>query len=149
MSAPIEVGIAHFAAICGMSENEFMESFIQTMEKDSVNMVLKQESFADIQDWILHRECYGKNTFCLVFRLSLNRHFDTALYCLCSYNVSTQKIKLLNKNAGLMGMVPNNCMDKETFEINFCDLSMSLPHPRLGGIIEMLKEAGKNANQDK
>lgn len=142
--SPVQVGVAHFAAMCGMSEDDFYSSFIGTMEKDSINNVLRPEAVKDVLAWVEYQELHGRGMrFGIMFRLSMNRPVDTALHCICTLQ-DRKTIKLIKSIPGMVGTTPKEMANQESFEMTFCDINMSLPHPGNRGIIDLLREAGND-----
>ena len=115
-----EVGLEHFAAIAGMTEREFCESFVSTLHAYGPCGMLKPEAEEDLRNWA---GSIAKGEFLVAFRMSLNRARDAAVYCVCRKDASG--IRAIRIEPGIMGIVPRR-PDGEAwqggFEVNFCDM---------------------------
>jgi hypothetical protein len=121
---PSEVGLSHFAAICGLTEREFVQRMCKKIEEGNLLRLLKDDSCEDVVVWALdNRMRKPDQDTVVVFRLSQNRQRDVALFCLASLdNLPTIQMRVKKMFPGFMDSPPEELDGLSVFEINFCDM---------------------------
>lgn len=117
-----QVSLGQFAAVCGMTEREYVGAMYRAIERGSVLDLVKDDARDDFYCWLA---LLGQENFGLMFRLSLNRTRDAALFCKCRKN--GENIEVLDTVPGLTGLVPPEVAQLDGFEFTFCDLRTDPP----------------------
>lgn len=122
-----EVSLAQFATIGGLTEAEYIEKMFDKLQAGQLMELLKLEAQCDLGDWIAQKFLEKLDEFLVVFRLSMNRTRDVALYCVCSVKQGNDPaIYVRHALPGLMGNLPKEAVGLDGFEINFCDMETGL-----------------------
>ena len=100
-----------------------MAAIRKQIKSGHVLNLLKYEARSVLETWIMNRE-YEDETFCIVFRMSLNRTHDDGLFldCVADWSGEEPLVKVLDVQFGFVDMPPDDCEDVDTFEVMFCDL---------------------------
>ena len=124
-----EVGLAHFAAIGGMTEQEFSKKFFDTLEDGRLMFLLKVEAQVDLLEWVAEvNPLDGEQEFLVSFRTSLNSARDSAIHCVCTCSGERfPTINVRHATHGFMDSPPVEADDLEGFEVNLCDMEATLP----------------------
>jgi hypothetical protein len=118
-----EVSLAQFAAICGMSERQYVEQMLACLSSGCVMDLLTASAQVDICQWMLAGDLYRKRSnFLVMFRLSLNRADDVCLYVACKF-LEDGAIEVYQTIPGLCGRRPKEVEGLPTFEVAFCDMA--------------------------
>ena len=123
-----EVSLAEFAAIGGLTEAEYSKRMFERLECGDLMGLLGIEAQCDLGDWISGRFLGGKREFLVVFRLSLNRIRDVALFCVCSMDMSGDEAAIRVRHAipGQIGSPPAEAFGLEPYEMSFCDMEAGI-----------------------
>lgn len=116
-----EVGLEHFAAIGGITKEEYLSRMVFALKSGDLEVVIKPEAMEDF----CNSTPENKNIV-ISFRLSLNRVCDTMLYCSCMRK--GKQILLSEIVPGIDGIFPSEFKDmsKNNFEFAFCDMKCSI-----------------------
>jgi len=112
----VEVTLAQFAAIGGMTEHEYLMTLKSRLEEGRMMDVLRPEAVEDLSVW-----ASTQDKFSVLFRLSLNRMQDSALTCLVRRIEG--RLEVTEMTMGLCGEEPEERPGIETFEFCFCDMN--------------------------
>lgn len=136
-----EVDMAQFAAIAGMSSNEFYGKLLQHLENGDVFKLLKEASRREVMVWALNTIAEGADKLMIAFRLSINTEKDTGLFCTFRVDEgmldtlaeallfpelnSVPKMAIQHAIPSYMTSPPKEA-DMDGFEINFCDMETAI-----------------------
>ena len=115
----VEVSLAHFAAIGGLTEEEYADRMVARLDSDKLLDLLDPNAITDLSDWIGNKYLGTDKEFCIVFCLSLNRDKarEVMLYCICTCEFG--KLKVREHFFGYADETPG---ELEQFELGFCDM---------------------------
>lgn len=124
-----EVCLAHFAAIGGMTEQEFSRKFFDALHEGRLMFLLKVEAQVDLLEWVSSTNPLdGEQEFLVAFRTSLNSERDSAIHCICTCDGREfPTIKVRTARHGYMDSPPGEAHGLEWFEANLCDMEATLP----------------------
>jgi hypothetical protein len=121
----VQVGLEHFAAIGGMTEAEFSRKMFEHLENGTLLALLKDVAIDDLLDWIGKSE--DDDEFVVVFRLSLNRGRDVALFCVCSMSMTEDwMVDVRHAIPGFIDNPPAETDGLQGFEFSFCDMEATI-----------------------
>lgn len=126
---PTEVGLSEFAAICGLTEQEFYQKMFEKLKEGKFVDLLKPEAQNDFFNWASSLKLQEKEiTFVIRIRLSMNRTDDTALYCLSKIDMMGDEfgVKVLKTVPGMTSLVPDEMKSELGFEVGFCDFDTTM-----------------------
>lgn len=124
-----EVDLGQFASILGMTRDQYVACMMSLLESCRLPELLNFESRSELEGWILESGRYDDlKPFCVMFRLSLNRVRDSALYCQCRMDMSGDEPVVMVDNTvpGLTGMVPDSMSELQRFEAQFADYATNI-----------------------
>jgi hypothetical protein len=123
---PIPVSLAHFAAIGGQSEREYVDRMLDRIRNGDVLSILKPAAQLDFVSWLT--DVSGK--FVVRFTLSLNRVTNVALYCVCHKEESSPegvpRWTVQHTIPGICDPLPPEAEGLPVFEVYFCDMRYDL-----------------------
>lgn len=117
----VVVTLEHFAAIAGMTHQEYSRYMSEVIAGARVLDLLKPEARLDVERWMDGLPVRDGETFAICFRLTLNRRGeDLAMYCKLVRKGDLNPAEWVGP--GSASAVPASLWDVPVFEINFCDL---------------------------
>ena len=122
-----EVSMAHFAAICGITQRQFMMRMYGEIMSGSVAKLLKESAQEDFLEWAAERFYDEEKEALLFIRLSLNRKRDVGLYCVLDLETPDvfPRIPVKYVIPGFGGCPPRKHGGLSGFEVSFCDMETS------------------------
>ena len=126
-----EVDLAHFAAMLGMTRDQYIALMHKCFQENRLMDLLRFESRCALEGWIMETGRFedGKD-FGVMFRLALNRSHDPALYCVCNVKESVVYVQQTIPGLAIIGacghMVPDAMKTMDIFEIMFGDLETNI-----------------------
>jgi len=123
-----EVSVAHFAAICGMTREDYLYKTFDLILLGKPARIMKEAAQEDFLTWLINRVERGESKVLLFVRLSLNRKRDVGVYFLLDL-ISMDKfpdIKVEEMVVGFAERPPEGFDKLDVFEVSFCDLETDL-----------------------
>ena len=100
----VEVSLAEFSAIGGLSEPEYLGKLFSHLKSGDLVELLGLKAQFKLGEWIGEYFLDTKDKFVVVFRLSLNRIRDVALFCICSMDLTGEDAKV-NVESSIPGFI--------------------------------------------
>lgn len=120
----VEVDLSHFAAIGGLTREQYAFRLISLLGGGQIGKIVRAEALINLRDWLAPLPLVSP--FFIMIRLSLNRTHDAAIFCSCRQD-RTRKIIIDRMVPGLSGMTPMDMAELPAFELSFSDLEPCLP----------------------
>jgi len=124
-SKSLDVSLTDFAKNGNLTEAQYSRKLFDKLESGQLLDLLNIESQVKIGDWISQKFLDNSKEFLIVFKLSMNRLRNVALFCVCSMNLKDDEPKIYVDFAipGFMDATPPEAQNiTDRMILNFDDM---------------------------
>lgn len=124
------VDVGHIAAMCGMTEEQYLNAMINQIKNGDLMVLLREEAQYDLTEWIMAKGRYDDGgRFYVMFSMSEDSSEAPCLLCECWVDMSGSEPSV--RTRGMRVGPYSSTRDvhgtrTDMFEVGICDLSQGI-----------------------